>query len=64
MPCLSNPNLYNSKLLESSILQRLQQQERLLIQQARAIPTYPLSQTGTSTGTRSSISSIAFITSK
>ncbi|MBA0610919.1 hypothetical protein Godav_011664 [Gossypium davidsonii] len=64
MPCLSNPDLYNSKLLESSILQRLQQQEGLLIQQARAIPTYPLSRTGTGTGTRSSISSIAFITSK
>ncbi|MBA0731413.1 hypothetical protein Golax_025432, partial [Gossypium laxum] len=63
MPCLSNLDLYNFKLLESSILQRLQQQEGLLIQQARAIPTYSLSRTGTSTGTRSSISSIAFITS-
>ncbi|TYG57473.1 hypothetical protein ES288_D08G144300v1 [Gossypium darwinii] len=57
-------SLQEDGLLESSILQRLQQQEGLLIQQARAIPTYPLSRIGSGTGTRSSISSIAFITSK
>ncbi|KAK8291174.1 hypothetical protein V6Z11_D06G045500 [Gossypium hirsutum] len=58
MPCLSNPDLYNSKLPESSILQRLLQQEVLLNQPATLIPTYPLSGTGTGTGT--SISSIVF----
>ncbi|MBA0722433.1 hypothetical protein Golax_003112 [Gossypium laxum] len=58
MPCLSNPNLYNCKLPESSILQRLQQQERLLKQPARLIPTYHLSRTGI--GIRTSISSIVF----
>ncbi|KAG8486071.1 hypothetical protein CXB51_019440 [Gossypium anomalum] len=60
MPCLSNPDLYNSKLHKSSILQRLQQQEGLLNQQARDIPTYPLFRTRTATGIRTSISSIVF----
>ncbi|KAK8347857.1 hypothetical protein V6Z11_A06G045900 [Gossypium hirsutum] len=58
LPCLSNPDLYNSKLPESSILQRLLQQEGLLNQPARLIPTYPPSGSGTGTGT--SISSIVF----
>ncbi|MBA0747349.1 hypothetical protein Gogos_004267 [Gossypium gossypioides] len=58
MPCLSNPDPYNSKLPESSVLQRLLQQEVLLNQPARLIPTYPLSGTGNGTGT--SISSIVF----
>ncbi|MBA0750018.1 hypothetical protein Gogos_003884, partial [Gossypium gossypioides] len=58
MPCLSNPDLYNSKLPESSILQRPQQQEGLLNQPARPISAYPLPGTGTGTGT--SISSIVF----
>ncbi|MBA0818873.1 hypothetical protein Gohar_022178, partial [Gossypium harknessii] len=58
MPCVSNQDLYNSKLPESSILQRLQQQEGLLNQSARAVPIYPFSGTGTSTGTGTSISSI------
>ncbi|KAH1057545.1 hypothetical protein J1N35_035610 [Gossypium stocksii] len=58
MPCLSNPDLYNSKLPESSILQRLLQQEGLLNQPVGLIPTYPFSGTGTGTGT--SISSIVF----
>ncbi|MBA0610908.1 hypothetical protein Godav_011661 [Gossypium davidsonii] len=60
MPCVSNQDLYNSKLPESSILQRLQQQEGLLNQSTRAVPTYPFSGTGTSTGTGTSISSIVF----
>ncbi|MBA0629631.1 hypothetical protein Godav_024153 [Gossypium davidsonii] len=60
MPCLSNPDLYNSKLPESLILQRPQQQEGLLNQPAWPIPAYPLSGTGTGTGTGTSISSIVF----
>ncbi|MBA0730343.1 hypothetical protein Golax_025650, partial [Gossypium laxum] len=60
MPCVSNQDLYNSKLPESSILQRLQQEEGLLNQLARAIPTYPFSGTGTCIGTGTSISSIVF----
>ncbi|MBA0679991.1 hypothetical protein Goari_011725, partial [Gossypium aridum] len=60
MPCLSNLDLYNSKLSESSISQMLQQQEGLLNQLARAIPTYSLSGTRTGTGNRTSISSIVF----
>ncbi|KAL1079953.1 hypothetical protein V6Z11_D10G256500, partial [Gossypium hirsutum] len=64
MPCLSNPDLYNSKLPESSILQRPQQQEGLLNQPARPISAYPLPGTGTGTGTGTStgtsISSIVF----
>ncbi|TYG57472.1 hypothetical protein ES288_D08G144200v1 [Gossypium darwinii] len=51
MPCLSNLDLYNSKLSESSISQTLQQQKGLLNQPARAIPIYPLSRTRTGTGT-------------
>ncbi|MBA0853325.1 hypothetical protein Goshw_016090 [Gossypium schwendimanii] len=38
----------------------LQQQEGLLNQPARAIPTYPLSGTRTGTSTKTSISSIVF----
>ncbi|MBA0610915.1 hypothetical protein Godav_011663 [Gossypium davidsonii] len=60
MPCLSNLDLYNSKLSESSISQTLQQQKGLLNQPARAIPTYSLSGTRTGTGTGTSISSIVF----
>ncbi|KAL1150344.1 hypothetical protein V6Z11_A10G252200 [Gossypium hirsutum] len=60
MPFLSNSDLYNSKLPESLILQRPQQQEGLLNQLARPIPTYPLSGTGTEAGAGTSISSIVF----
>ncbi|MBA0597308.1 hypothetical protein Gorai_007116, partial [Gossypium raimondii] len=49
MPCLSNSDLYKSNLPESSILQRLQQQQGLLNQPARPTPTYPISGTGTGT---------------
>ncbi|KAA3476704.1 tpr repeat-containingprotein [Gossypium australe] len=56
MPSLSNSDLYKSNLPESSILQRLQQQQGLLNQPARPTPTYPISGTGTGTGT--SLSSI------
>ncbi|TYI07867.1 hypothetical protein ES332_A10G255800v1 [Gossypium tomentosum] len=60
MPFLSNSDLYNSKLPESLILQRPQQQEGLLNQLARPIPTYPLSRTRTEAGAGTSISSIVF----
>ncbi|KAG4181218.1 hypothetical protein ERO13_A10G213250v2, partial [Gossypium hirsutum] len=46
--------------LLSLILQRPQQQEGLLNQLARPIPTYPLSGTGTEAGAGTSISSIVF----
>ncbi|MBA0747347.1 hypothetical protein Gogos_004266 [Gossypium gossypioides] len=49
MPCLSNSDLYKSNLPESSILQRLQQQQGLLNQPAKPTPTYPISGTGTGT---------------
>ncbi|MBA0810130.1 hypothetical protein Gohar_002148 [Gossypium harknessii] len=49
MPCLSNSDRYKSNLPESSILQRLQQQQGLLNQPARPTPTYPISGTGTGT---------------
>ncbi|KAK8291173.1 hypothetical protein V6Z12_D06G045100 [Gossypium hirsutum] len=49
MPYLSNSDLYKSNLPESSILQRLQQQQGLLNQPARPTPTYPISGTGTGT---------------